>query len=97
MTKDHYKGWNRFLAYCKRQSYFRRRFDKIPRSEVFAVEAADILKCQPSLIRRAIGKKELSARHVGRYFLINKHDLWIFFCLAGHWNGKKITLKSAVS
>jgi len=92
MIKNRNEDWNRFLAFCKGQQYFRKRFDQICRSEIFTTEAAKILKCQPSLIRRAIEKKKLFARRIGRYFLINKSDLWVFFCIEGHWNGKMVVL-----
>jgi len=92
MVKNWRSGWDCFLAFCKRQQYFRKRFDQIRRPEVFTIEAARMLKCQPSLIRRAIEKKKLSARRIGRNFLIDKSALWVFFCTEGHWNGRRIIL-----
>ena len=94
MVKNWRRDWDRFVLFCKQQQYFHKRFDLYPREEIFVAEAADILECRPSFIRRAIKKNKLHPRRIGKYFLINKRDLWIFFCLTGKWNGKKIILSA---
>ena len=57
------------------------RIEKISPPETTPALTAKILKCPVSLIRRAIKKGKLSARQVGKFYLISKNSLWVFYAV----------------
>ena len=75
------RGWNSFLRYARRGTYIHGRIQKMCPELATPALAAKILKCPESLIMRAIKKRKLIARLLGKFYAIDKESLWGFYAV----------------
>lgn len=84
VSEETANGWQLFQKYLKRQGAFKKRARKLGYENFFHAEvtpavAAQVLGCTLYQVRKAIAENQLSARRVGKFFLLHGHDLWVYY------------------